>query len=100
MWRGVVVSCNISPLAAGVETGVIPDGGGLIAGELAQHDLESFHPFAILIIVVNEDLGAIWGSHEVPPFLTAEKQLIYWGVPFRDQIVIQTPHNLAPNGCP
>lgn len=47
---GEAASCNISPLAAGVETGVIPDGDGLIAGEPPQHDLESFHPFAILII--------------------------------------------------
>jgi hypothetical protein len=49
-----------------VDAGVIPDGNGLITGEQPQHDLEAFHPLAILMTVADEDLGAIWGSHEVP----------------------------------
>src|SRR6266511_4645104 len=80
---GAGASCNTSLHTAGLDVGVIPDCNDLIGSEGPLHDLGSFQPFAILMTVADEDLGAIWGSREVPLFLTAEKQLMCWGMPFR-----------------
>src|SRR5262245_11534911 len=64
------------PLCPGLNRGVVPDRDRLKAGERPQHDLESPQPFGIRMTIANEDLSALWGSHGVPPFLTADDQLM------------------------
>jgi len=49
----------------------------MIPGEGLEHRLESLQPFGICMTVADEDLRARWGSHRVPPFVTAEERLAW-----------------------
>jgi hypothetical protein len=51
-------------LAASVDSSVIPDRDRLMTGERPQHNPESCQLFSIRMTVADEDLGALWGSHQ------------------------------------
>jgi hypothetical protein len=59
---GVAASCHTPPLAAGLDSGVIPDREGLIAGEWSQHDLDSRQPFGIRMTRADEYHGCALGQ--------------------------------------